>query len=96
MYWKQQEKVIFAIILIMLWIFHISSAWAIWSSGTITSIEGVLIMLNLAGSVALIFYAQWVWKPITLFQACCKVVHYNGMCLLLVGMVCALRYMIHV
>ncbi len=78
MYWHFQEKVVFYIVIFVVFIFQIISLLTIRDLGYSLSYGIILIGLNLLFFFGMIKYAQWIWKQLSISVALKRVLKYEA------------------
>lgn len=87
MYWSIQEKVVFGIVLLIVFVFQISSIIILKSPRyPVERWDILLIPLNVLIFSGMITYAKWVWGKKTWFQAFLKVILYEVILITLVAL----------
>jgi len=74
MYWRNQEKIVFYIILFILIVFQTSSAIVLRNSGNVIESHMLIwLVLNAVLLCAMVLYAKWVWKGLSIFRVLLKI-----------------------
>lgn len=77
MYWYFQEKVVFYIVIFVVFIFQVTSLLTIRDLGYSSSYGIILIGLNLLLFFGMIKYVQWIWKQLSISVALKKILKYE-------------------
>ena len=93
MYWSTQEKVVFGIVFLIVFVFQISSIIILKSPRCpVERWDILLIPLNVLIFLAMVAYAKWVWGKKTWFQAFLKVILYEIILITLVALPLIIGY----
>ena len=74
MYWRNQEEIIFYIVLFILVVFQASSAIVLNDSHSVLASPMLtLLVLNALLLFGMVLYARWVWKGLSIFRVLFKI-----------------------
>lgn len=73
MYWPIQEKAVFIIIFLIVFVMQMVRMF-IFREKPSTGLIVMIAAFNLAALVGLIYYAKWVWRPVSVLAAFKKVI----------------------
>ena len=77
MYWSNQEKIIFDIVLFVLVVFQVSTFFVVKSGSDTPQHFMILLTLNVLLLSAMIPYAKWVWETPSYKKAFLQVVKHE-------------------
>jgi hypothetical protein len=81
MYWKNQEKIVFDIVLFLLMLFQATTIFVVKSGSDIPEDFAILLALNLFFLAGMISYAKWVWKTSSYQKAFFQVLKHESIVL---------------
>lgn len=83
MYWKSQEKVVFHIVFLIVFVFQVSSL--VYIKHLEPKLQILLIAFNALFLYGMIMYAKWAWKNWNIGQAILKTLITEGIFILFFG-----------
>jgi hypothetical protein len=88
MYWKNQENIIFDIVLFVVIVFQVATVYVVKTDSNISQYLIIIICLNLLFFALMVLYAKWVWKMISYQKALLKVIKHEfiilAVCLMII------------